>query len=146
MTAADELLLDTPATRPCVHGGRHQHGDLQRYNQDRCRCLDCRKANAAYRRERREQTRTGYGRWSAFVDAAPVRAHVQNVMQETGAGWRAIAARAQLTPDTVRRLLYGLNGGAPSRRLQRKTADALYAIPAGRDRPPPRPGLWGRDP
>lgn len=141
MTAADELLLDSPAARPCLHPrANHQHGDLQAYRQDRCRCLPCREANSSYEHARRTAP-AAYGRWSAWLDARPVRAHVQDVMRETGVGWRSIAARAGLRTVTVRRLLYGINGDVPSRRVTRKTADALYAIPAGA-KAAPRMGLW----
>ena len=138
MTAADELLLDTPATRPCTHRRVHQHGTLQRYRQDRCRCLACRKANADYHRHRRREI--GYGRWSAFVDAEPARAHVLDLMV-AGTGWRSIAELAGLSETTVQRLLYGIPGQPPAVRILRRTADALLDLGIGRRRPT-RPSLW----
>lgn len=138
MTAADELLLETPATRPCVHRREHRHGTVQRYNQDKCRCVPCRKAIADYRRSRRGPV--GYGRWSAYVDARPVRAHVRDLMV-AGEGWKAIAELAGISQQTVQRLLYGIHGQPPSVRMLRRTAGALLDLGIGRQRPS-RSGLW----
>lgn len=138
MTAADELLLDTPAARPCNHKRHHDHGTVQRYNQDRCKCLACRSAIAEYNRSRRRQI--SYGRWSAYVDAAPVRVHVRELMR-AGEGWKAVAELAGVSQQTVQRLLYGMRGRPPAVRMLRRTADALLDLGIGRRRPA-RPGLW----
>jgi hypothetical protein len=138
VTAADEqLLLDTPAARPCTHRRAHSHATLQRYKQDRCRCLPCRTANAAYERRRRESHDGAYGSWSAFADTAPVRAHLLELLA-AGMTVPGIAARAQLDRYTVRRVL-----DPDTRRLRQGTAAALQAIQAGQRRPPNQAGLWG---
>lgn len=138
LTVAGELMLDTPATRPCTHRRVHQHGTVQRYNQDRCKCVECRKAVADYQRTRHHQI--SYGRWSAYVDATPVRAHVRELMR-AGEGWKAIAELAGVSEQTVQRLLYGGRGRPPAVRMLRRTADALLDLGIGRRRPA-RPGLW----
>lgn len=137
MTAADELLLDTPATRPCNHKRHHDHGTVQRYRQDRCRCLACRKANTSYEQGRRAHV-AAYGRWTAFADARPVRVHVLDLMQ---AGLRRadIARLADLSSDTLRRLL---DSAPPVQRVRRQTATALLGLGTGRQRPANQAGLW----
>ena len=139
MTTTEQLLLKTPATRPCVHRRAHEHGTVQRYQQDRCRCLACRVAIAAYRHRRHHQI--GYGRWSAYVDARPVRAHVQDLMR-AGAGRRTVAELADISPETLKRLLYGTQGQPPATRMLRRTATALLALGIGRRRPASQGRLW----
>lgn len=137
----EQLMQETPAARPCLHQkANHQHGTINAYRQDRCRCAPCRRANSDYEHDRRTAAQP-YGRWSAWLDARPVRAHVEDVMRITGVGWRSIAARAGLRSITVRRLLYGVDGGEPATRLTRRTAEKLYAIPAG-SKSAPRMELW----
>lgn len=138
MTTAAGLLLDTPAARPCTHRREHGHGTVQRYNQDKCRCVPCRKAVADYNRSRRRQV--GYGRWSGYVDARPVRAHVKDLMR-AGEGWKAVADLAGISQLTVQRLLYGTSDRAPTTRMLRRTADALLDVGIGRRRPA-RSALW----
>jgi hypothetical protein len=133
MNPADELLLDTPATRPCTHRRvHHEHGDIGRYNEDGCRCLPCREAKSAYATNRHRQI--AYGRWSAFADAAPVREHVQELMR-AGLSWKTVAERTDLSEETVKALLYGRNG-APVTRVRNHTATQLLAVKAGRRRTP----------
>jgi hypothetical protein len=132
MTQADELLLDTPAARPCTHGGRHRHGTRQAYDQDRCRCLGCRKAMSTYRR--RIAKEQAYGRWSVYADAAPVREHLQGLIT-AGLSEATIAARAEISCATVRGILHG-RGGQPVTRVYTRTARMLLAVEAGRRRTP----------
>lgn len=83
---------------------------------------------------------------SEFVDAQPARDHV-NHLRAQGMGWERIAARAGVHRTTVEALLYGHDGGPPSRRLHRDNAakllateaDAARAVPAGQT-----PGLGVR--
>jgi AraC-like DNA-binding protein len=135
MTAVDELLLDTPAARPCTHKRPHAHGTLQRYRQDRCKCVPCREANTRYEQGRRAHV-AAYGRWSAFADTRPVRAHVIDLM-DSGLTRHAIADRAHISEDTVRRLLV-----SDTRRMARRTANALLALETSRTRPTDQGGLW----
>lgn len=105
---------------------RHEHGTRNSYVVDKCRCRDCRDAAAAY--ERRRAKDRAYGR-EAYVDAAPVRAHVQ-ALQAQGMGWKRVARAAGLDESTVWKLIYGdpARGLAPSQRVTRKTRDALLAV------------------
>lgn len=136
MTAADEqLLLDTPAARPCPHPRvNHQHGTPAAYHSDRCRCRPCVEANSAYTKHRNREI--AYGRWNAWMDAGPVREHVRQLMGD-GLTWRAIAERAHLSHSTVKQLLYGRpsKGEPPSVRVRRKTWTSLLGV-TGPHQPP----------
>jgi transcriptional regulator with XRE-family HTH domain len=122
VTAADR----TP--KPCRHKyTRHQHGTREAYLQDECRCSPCSAANAAYQR-RRHRT-AAYGRTpTGWVDATPVRAHVEN-LRAAGLGRTEIAARAGLDGAVVYCLLHGRNGRPPTRRVAARTAQQLLAVP-----------------
>jgi len=138
VTEVDELLLDTPATRPCTHRrARHEHGTEGRYSQDGCKCLPCRTAHAEYQGE--HPATAGHGGWLAYADAAPVREHVQDLMR-VGLSWKTVAARADLSEETVKALLYG-RSGTPVTRVRVRTARQLLAVQAGRRRMPHPPDL-----
>jgi AraC-like DNA-binding protein len=138
LTAADELMLDTPPTRPCTHRRvHHGHGTRGRYAQDGCRCLRCRLAAAAYQADRDQAI--AYGRWQAFADAAEPRRHVRTLMR-AGLSWKTVAERAGLSEETVKALLYGRNGKKVTR-IRTRTARKLLAVQAGRRRTPQPPDL-----
>jgi hypothetical protein len=140
VTDVDELLLDTPATRPCTHPrAKHQHGTYMAYKSDRCRCRACAEAKGVYERDR--YRRIAYGRWQAYADATEVRAHVEALMR-AGMGWRSVAARADVHHETVKRLLYGNETtDGPATRVRNSTARKLLAVQADRRRTPPAPDL-----
>lgn len=134
MTDAAELLLETPAARPCTHRREHRHGTIGRYALDRCRCLPCREASAAYQRDRRAALK--HGSWTAYVDAGPARDHIRELVR-AGLSWKTIAERAGLNRCTVERILYGGSPGwVPRKRIREETARKLFAVQAGR-RPMP---------
>lgn len=145
LTVAGELMLDTPATRPCTHRRvHHDHGTIGRYAQDKCRCAACSEAKHDYDRNRKRQI--AYGRWNAFADAGPVREHVRSLMR-FGIGWRTVADHAGVSHETVKRLLYGkpTRGQPPTRRMLPRTADALLAVSFGRHRAPETPDLFTKE-
>jgi hypothetical protein len=133
LTADSELLLDTPATRPCTHPrANHQHGYLARYTLDRCRCLPCREAQRAYARHRREEMK--HGRWAAYIDPAEARAHIRDLMR-AGLSWKNVAERADLNQSTVERILYGAPPHwVPQKRIREDTARKLLAVTYGRQK------------
>lgn len=102
----------------------------------RCRCAKCRMANS-----QRERTRTrlkAYGRWeNPYVDAAPVRAHVES-LRARGFGYKTIAQLAGVSTTGVRALLYGRedyqNGstgprhGEQLQRIGRDKAEKILAL------------------
>jgi lambda repressor-like predicted transcriptional regulator len=128
VTAVEPLLLDSPPAMPCLHKRvQHQHGTMSAYALDRCRCAPCREAKSTYEKHRKRQI--AYGRWNAWVDAQPARAHVLDRIERTGISWRLLAHRAGLSEDTMERLLYGIpTRRIPrSRRIRRDTANKLVS-------------------
>lgn len=114
--------------KPCLHKvAHHQHGDRATYVLDRCRCLPC--AYAASQYELARTKRNAYDR-SNLVDADPVRQHVAALMA-AGVGLKRIAALSGVPQGSLWKLVYGKNGGAPSRRVTRSTADRLLALEPG---------------
>jgi hypothetical protein len=88
--------------RDCTHPGHpHQHGQRVAYVKDRCRCLDCTAANtAASHTVAREQT---FGRWSPYVEVAPVRAHIA-LLRSAGIGYDQIARLSGTSATHVREI------------------------------------------
>lgn len=120
------MLLDSPAAMPCLHQRvLHLHGTKNCYQHDRCRCPLCREAKNDYERNRNRQI--AYGRWTAWADARPARAHVLRQMKATGVDWRKIAEQAGVAELTVERLLYGFprRGIPPAVRIRHSTAEKL---------------------
>lgn len=85
---------------------RHQHGR-------NCPCRYCRAIRVAQTQRWRRRRDEGEVFW---MDAAPVRAHVQHLMTTYGIPADSIAAQVGVSHGTVRNLLYG-NGTPPSSRL-----------------------------
>lgn len=106
-----------------------EHGIYARYKVHGCRCTPCRKASSAYTANRTRQI--AYGRWEPFVDAAPVRAHVET-LRAAGIGWKRVAALAGVTPSVVEKLVYGSprQRTGPSKRVRPETAAKLLAVTA----------------
>src|SRR5579859_6976414 len=67
-----------------------------------CRCDACRAANRAHARRRARLT--AYGQWHPFVDAEPVRDHIQ-ALSQAGIGRRRVAALAGISDAALGRLL-----------------------------------------
>jgi hypothetical protein len=129
MRAAEELLQETPAARPCVHPrAHHEHGSLQAYRQDQCRCSDCINANYLYHKHRKLRL-AEYGSWTAYADAEPVRAHVLSLI-DAGLGLKPICRTAGVSRYALRRLLRGnpVKGIPPSVRVLDRTAKKLLAV------------------
>jgi hypothetical protein len=116
--------------KPCRHvRAKHQHGTHAGYALDGCHCWPCTNANTAYERNRNRQA--VYGRWQPYVDAEPVRQHVQALMA-AGMGWRRISAASGVPTGVMHRLLYGARRDdgtrTPSRRVRPDTARRLTAV------------------
>lgn len=101
--------------KACTHTRvTHVHGTHSCYVLDRCRCIACRDANTAYERNRKRQH--AYGRWSGLVDAEPSRQRVQQ-LREQGYGLKTIAERTGVSHGGLTKLVYGIEGRPPSRRV-----------------------------
>lgn len=91
--------------RPCLHTRvQHEHGTHACYVSDRCHCIDCSAANAAYEANRARQI--AYGRWRGLVDAEPARAHVRALMA-AGVGLKQVAKLSGIAPGSLWKLVYG---------------------------------------
>lgn len=118
------------ALRDCQHPrARHRHGTRAAYVADRCRCGDCREANRVDAAARRRAI--AYGRWQPYVDAAPVRQHIEQ-LRAAGLGINRIVALSGVGSGTVRQLVYGDRHGHPPLRVRAATAQALLAVPVDR--------------
>lgn len=114
--------------RPCLHPrAQHQHGTYAAYGLDQCRCIPCSQAAVRYEANRRKQT--AYGRWQPYVNAQPARTHVQQ-LRALGIGWKRIADAAGVSHGGMAKLLYGLEGRQPSRKVRAETAGKILAVTA----------------
>jgi AraC-like DNA-binding protein len=115
-------------TRECHHPrARHTHGTRAAYVRDRCRCANCTAANTTASNEM-HRART-FGRWKPYIDAAPVRAHIQTLRQ-IGVGVDQIASLAGLSSSHVRGLIYPTGrSNRPFQKIRRETARRILSIP-----------------
>ncbi len=82
--------------------------------------------------ETRRARDTAYGRWETlYTDAAPVRAHIA-ALRAAGMGTRAIAAAAGVNRTNIQQVTLGRpeRGLPPSRKMLRRIADRILAVPA----------------
>jgi transcriptional regulator with XRE-family HTH domain len=93
-----------------------------------CRCAACTEANRADH-QRRDRLRL-YGQWQPFVDAGPVREHLE-ALSRAGIGWRRAAALSGVSTGAVSRILYGKPGRPPTRGVRQETAAAILAVRPG---------------
>ena len=106
------------------HDGRqmvYDHGQNAAYALDRCRCEPCRRSNREAARDRARQIAP------AYVDAAPARAHVR-FLQANGLGLKTIAARSGVSHGALTKLIYGVNGRTPSKRITPRNLERLLAV------------------
>lgn len=108
----------------------HVHGTHACYVLDRCRCDDCRTANLAYEKHRRQWARQFPLVDPPYVDAGPARRHVQ-VLADSGMGPKRVAQVTGVSHGSISKLLYGdyATGRPPSKRIKRETARKLLACP-----------------
>ncbi|MFE6966903.1 hypothetical protein ACFVAJ_17465 [Agromyces sp. NPDC057679] len=109
----------------------HKHdGSTVCYRNHGCRCAPCRA-----RRSKEESLRSkqkAYGTYdSGFVDATPVRQHLQK-LGEYGIGQRQAAELAEVSRGRVTAILYGRRGedrsGQPSSKVDRAIAARILAV------------------
>lgn len=103
----------------------YEHGTYAKYKLDNCRCYPCCGAGSAYRMNRSRAI--AYGTWQPFVDAGPVRRHVEH-LRECGLGLRRIAELAGLSLTQMRVLMNGLGAKAPSKRIRPTAAQAILGV------------------
>lgn len=105
---------------------RRSHG-YARAKLDGCRCYACRFAVSQYN-EARERA-IAYGTWQSFVDAEPVRQHLQN-LQACKIGLRRIAQEVGTDRKRLQLILTGRpeQGIGPQKRVRPQLAAAVLAI------------------
>lgn len=104
--------------KPCLHKrAQHVHGTHACYVLDRCHCRAC--ANASSEYERRRTRQRAYGR-QAYVDAAPVRAHVTALM-DAGMGLKRVAVVAGVPYSVLGNLIYDTHGKRDGQHRGRST-------------------------
>ena len=109
-----------------------RHGTRAMYVAESCRCGPCTAANRVYASHRnRAQI---YGRWSPYVDAGAVRAHLDG-LAAAGIGLRRVTHLSGVSRSNLTRILHGSNGRPPTARVRRETAEAILAVSAA-----PAPG------
>lgn len=106
-----------------------QHGTYVKFKREGCHCPPCTDAARTY--SRRQSKRLAlYG--PVYVDAQPVRAHVQRLVDGPAPmTCHQIAVLAGINRNQVRHLLYGSGGRAPAKGLRPETAAALLAVQPG---------------
>lgn len=98
------------------------HGTRSSYVKG-CKCDLCRAANARYTKVAKYRSDKGI---STLVDAAPVKAHLQQ-LRAAGVGRRTIAARSGVSLTVISRLI-GIDRHRPARRIHPDTARKLLAV------------------
>lgn len=123
------MLAARDTDRGCLHpGAPHRHGTRAAYVKDRCRCRACTTANTAASRAAKRAK--ALGRWAPYLDAGPVRHHIQS-LREAGIGYARIATLAGTSSSHVRELAgtAGRSGHRPPiRRVRRDTAERILTI------------------
>jgi hypothetical protein len=120
------------------------HGSHAAYAIDRCRCDPCRQAQRDYNRNRNRQLARPDGIWEPYVDAGPVREHLE-WLRSCGVGLKSVAKLAAVSHGTLSKLVYGDPGRRmpPSRRIRPGTARKVMAVmpyhAAGAQRVPAAP-------
>lgn len=116
----------------------HKHGVTGTcYVSHKCRCDECRAGRAAAARRRNKLKAYGrFDRDSKFVDAQPVRDHV-NELRAAGIGWKRVAELSGVGNTAISQLVYGRKGskndprkGEELKRVLRSKADKIMAVQA----------------
>lgn len=71
-----------------------------------------------------------YGRWEPYVDAGPVRAHI-NALRAAGISTKRLRQLSGASHTTIQAIITGrpVRGAAPTRRVLKDTADKILAVP-----------------
>ncbi|HEY7822142.1 MAG TPA: hypothetical protein VIG24_04890 [Acidimicrobiia bacterium] len=115
----------------CQHKvATHLHGTRACYTLDGCRCDECQDARKRYDRHRARWTGEFPLTQSPYVDAEPVRRHLNRYIGH-GMSTRRIAELTGVPNGAIGKLIYGIpkEGRPPSRQIRRENADRLLACP-----------------
>jgi hypothetical protein len=105
-----------------------EHG-YARYRLDGCRCYVCGWARSQYDQNRAKAITAGT--WQPWVDAEPVRVHIQH-LRSCGMGLRAIAAVAGIDRKRLQSIVSGRpeRGTGPQEKVRSATAEAVLSVEA----------------
>ncbi|MFE9432394.1 hypothetical protein ACFYNA_15550 [Streptomyces sp. NPDC006640] len=101
------------------------HGTPSGYRRRGCRCAPC--TNAHNIRQAYWYRLKGYGTWTPFVDAEPVRQHV-NLLREYGIGWKQVSRLSGVGHSIIQKLIYSHQGRPPQQRLREDLARKILAV------------------
>lgn len=127
--------------------GTREHGTYARYTVGRCRCVDCRRANADY--EKRRTRLKAYGRFP-WVKPDRSREHLRELVA-SGCGVRTVARLSGVSRTTLNAILSGKpdasspGGRRPLIRVHAETEERLLALEPGHVRQPgpvPATEVW----
>lgn len=90
----------------------HPHGTRARYNSQKCRCFECRRANTAYEAQRQRDPR---------IDAEPVRQHLA-ALSAQGVGLRAVSDATDIARPALMRVRLG------ARSMKRSLVEKILAV------------------
>lgn len=99
----------------------YEHGNYARYVLNKCRCPECSAANSRYERERTARLEP------AYVVAGPARAHIEE-LAAAGVGLKQIAKVSGVSHGALSKLVFGIPGRAPSKRIRKSTLDRILAV------------------
>lgn len=106
-----------------------QHGTHAKYAVERCRCELCRVAQRDYNRNRIRQMSRPDGVWRPYVDAGPVRDHLE-WLSTCGVGIKTVAKLSGVPHGSLSKVMYGdpQRGMGPSKRIRLATAERVLAV------------------
>ncbi len=119
-------LAARQATRTSSHrGGRPRPRTLSGAVHPKCGCPDCYAGHAREARDRHRQR--AEGTWQPFVDAAPVRAHVEQLHAD-GLPYAQIGRLARVSIETIRNLRKQRAGAFITSQMRQEIAEALMGV------------------
>lgn len=101
------------------------HGTPSGYRCKGCRCNACSAAHAD--RQAYWYRLKGYGNWTPFVDAEPVREHI-SMLREYGIGVLRVTTLSGVGPSVIQRVVYPCDGRPPQRRIREDLARKVLAV------------------
>lgn len=109
----------------CQHDPPHEHGESRTYRTHKCRCDDCKAANAAllaaWRRKR------AYGQPTGFVPADETREHLTMLLR-SGMALTRIGELVGMDDRSLACILYPRKGRPPRARVSTVTRDKVLAV------------------
>ncbi|MEV4041506.1 hypothetical protein [Streptomyces sp. NPDC049744] len=101
------------------------HGTPSGYRSRGCRCTPC--TTAHNDRQAYWYRLKGYGAWTPFVDAEPVRQHI-SMLRAYGIGVLRVSVLADVNRSVIQKIVYGDQGRPPQRRVRENIARKILAV------------------